>query len=123
MKTHLLYLREVKLSQTGKDMGRHPVACVAILNNGAESTYQLSSTNPRDHFNKGIAKEIALGRLKKRGIRIVLDESHNFYQTAKTVLEALASDPHNPPRARVAALEYLSSRPPASVGAVPEAAL
>lgn len=96
-KQHLIYLRE----------NGHPIACVAINSNGADSGYQLSIVDKRDHFDKVLARKIAIGRLGKKPIAIDLSADTNFFNTAKVVIQTLSENKNVGHRARLAAKQYL----------------
>lgn len=99
MKNHLFYLRE----------NRHPVACVAIKEDGANSAFQLSSVSHSDHFDRTKAKLIASGRLDKKPIPIALPAESDFFTTTREVVKAIIADESIVKRTRLAALALLDA--------------
>lgn len=100
MKEHLLYLRE----------GRNPVACIAILNDGDKSAYQISQLSHKDHnFDKPLARQIALGRLKKHPIQVDLSDVINFHDLTNKVIKQIAMNTTTPSRAKKAARFHMIS--------------
>jgi hypothetical protein len=99
----IMYLRNSK---------KFPMACIAIAldrPNGAIS-YQYSVFNPEDHFDKRMARELALGRLISRPVKITDQDSEiNFNQISWAVMEHLSQSKTAPTRAVRAAKRWLKT--------------
>jgi hypothetical protein len=98
-----VYLRE----------GTAPVACIAILNNGEQSAYQISSLSYKDHnFNRALAQQIAFGRLNKKPIPVDLTGAKNFHSCTLRVMAAIAASSTTPRRVRPLAKAYIAENRP-----------
>lgn len=79
MSRRIMYLR----SEDG-----HPVGCLAIQMNRAEGTvsYQLSVLNPRDRFNRAVARQLAIGRLVEEPLKLAVSKEANMHDISEAVM-------------------------------------
>lgn len=65
-----------------KDKHDHRVACVASHINGDHIEYAVSTHNPRDVFNREVARQVAVGRLanphKHNGTVLTIEKAGNI---------------------------------------------
>lgn len=94
-----------------------PVGCLAIDINFRTITYGWSVLNPRDKFDRRLAREIAQGRLEKTlGLEFVKLPISNtgkvsMHDISRAVMHHLATNKLAPTRARKAATLWLTSVP------------
>lgn len=94
-----------------RDEKRFPIACVAsdvvgLLKKKVAFAYSIY--NPKDTFDKGLAKEVALGRLEKKGktygkVPFIKGE------VKRRIAKAIATDDGIPSRVRAAANNFLKA--------------
>lgn len=98
-----IYLRDTK---------QQPCACIAVVYNKKASTvsYALSVLNPRDRFNRKVARDLAVGRLVQKGVSIDLSQvkSINCHVISRQILSDLITWEDLPSRARKSAKRWLS---------------
>lgn len=100
MSRRIMYLR----SETG-----HPVGCMAIQLNRHDGTlsYQLSVLNPRDQFNRAVARQLALGRLLEEPLKVKIDRESTMHDISEAVMKDIVSFKDAPARAIKAAKLWL----------------
>lgn len=87
----------------------HPIGCLAMhLNGDGEVSYQVSTLNPVDSFNRKLARQLALGRLLEFPITIST-KGRSVHDITKDVLRDLIKDKSFPSRTRSAATRWLNS--------------
>jgi len=100
----VMYLRDVK---------GQPVGCVAcqVKRDGHDyvGSYQLSVLNPADKFNRGVARQLAKGRLLENPIRFNLPIAPSTHEVTEAMMRSIASDKDLPTRAQKAATRWLDS--------------
>jgi hypothetical protein len=91
-----------------------PVACVAIKRHRAVGagkteyiTYQLSVLNPADRFDRGVARQLAIGREVEAPLTTVVSADAGKYEITKAVFSDIVRDKNIPTRARKAARLWL----------------
>jgi hypothetical protein len=91
----------------------HPVGCLAMFPGDQKTktdkvSYQISVLNPNDDFNRKLARDIAVGRLKKRPVTVQLksETQLSIHDSLKVVMEDLAAS-DMPNQAKKAALLWL----------------
>ena len=98
MSRRIMYLR----SENG-----HPVGCLAIQlsdGNRTQISYQVSVLNPRDKFNRAVARQLAIGRLVESPIKVNIytGSSHtaaSMHDISEAVMTDIASSSKFPTRA------------------------
>jgi hypothetical protein len=107
MSNRVMYLRDAK---------GLPVGCVAIRvsrgNRLSLVEYQLSVLNPKDKFDRTVAREIALGRLAKKPLEVPVDLNPSMHQITEAVMVDIAEYEDSPGRAVRAALLWLKNNRP-----------
>jgi len=100
MSNRIIYLRE----ENNKTVG-----CVAISTSedthyGKTINYQVSVHNPRDLFNKAMARQLAIGRLIDSPFKVYADYT-NIHDVTYFVMKEIASNKNKlfPSRAIIAA--------------------
>jgi hypothetical protein len=83
----------------------HPVGCLAIQVNRSSgtATYQLSVLNPRDRFNRAVARQLALGRLLEEPLKISMHREATMHDISEAVMKDIVSYKDAPTRAIKAA--------------------
>src|SRR5277367_588359 len=85
MSHRVMYLRDAK---------GLPVGCVAIRvsrgNRLSLIEYQISVLNPKDKFDRAVAREIALGRLDKRPLEVHVAFEPSMHQITEAVMVDIA---------------------------------
>jgi hypothetical protein len=96
MSRRIMYLR----SENG-----HPVGCLAIQfsPDAAHIMYQLSVLNPRDKFNRAVARQLAIGRLVEEPLKVSLPAHSNMHAISEAVMRDIISYSDAPARAIKAA--------------------
>lgn len=89
--------------------GEHnfPIGCIAMCKFSDRIEYQVSTLNPRDRFDRRLARQLALGRLVENPIKLPnatqkLDEAYRFIMTD------IKNNEDMPKRARSAAKNWLT---------------
>ena len=101
-----------------RDTNNAPVSCLATaLNKDKKKVlYAVSVLNPQDRFNRGVARDIAVGRLITAHVEIDLSdvEELNCHIITRRILTDLLTWDHSelPGRARKAAKKWLLDNPP-----------
>jgi hypothetical protein len=57
-----------------RDARRNPIGCVAMRRDGNNVLYQLSTSHPKDRFDKQLARKIAVGRLEDDPVVLNFEE-------------------------------------------------
>ena len=95
-----------------RDRQGQPVGCIAMSVDEVHHviSYGLSVLNPKDDFNRALARKIAEGRLNisPRGVVIPSGVDLNMHVISSLVMEDV-SLPGTPMRARKAALRWLEA--------------
>ena len=93
-----------------KDENGHYVGCIAIRehtpNAGERYTlveYRVSVRNPEDQFDKGVARQLALGRMVEAPFTVRVSAHPNLHEVSEAVMKDIISDSGAPSRARRAA--------------------
>lgn len=97
MSRRIMYLRS--------DNG-HPVGCLAIQVNSSDRSqvsYQLSVLNPKDQFNRSVARQLAIGRLMEEPIKISIRHNATMHDISEAVMEDILKYKDAPSRAIKAA--------------------
>jgi hypothetical protein len=96
MSRRIMYLR----SETG-----HPVGCLAIQLNRHEGqiSYALSVLNPRDRFNRAVARQLALGRLVEEPLKVKINREATMHDISEAVMKDIIKFKDAPTRAVKAA--------------------
>lgn len=91
-----------------------PVGCLAMeLNDEARVvTYQMSVLNPKDKFDRKLAREIASERLKVKPILVKVKKGASMYEVSVSVMNDLLLTKGAPKRALKAAKLWLDSNGP-----------
>jgi hypothetical protein len=94
-----------------RDKQYRPIGCVvmAVDRRNHRVNYQYSVLNPVDDFNRALARQIALGRLIEKPIKVPLyrGEEINIHLISEIVLTEIATG-NAPSRAKKAALLWLN---------------
>ncbi len=80
MSRRIMYLR----SENG-----HPVGCLAIqlARHTGTVSYQMSVLNPRDNFNRAVARQLALGRLLEEPINLKINKEATMHDISEAVMK------------------------------------
>jgi hypothetical protein len=107
MSNRVMYLRDAK---------GLPVGCVAIRvsrgNRLSLVDYQISVLNPKDKFDRAVARDIALGRLAKKPLEVPVSLDPSMHQVTEAVMIDIAEYEGSPGRAVRAALLWLKNNRP-----------
>jgi len=99
-----------------RDRNGQPVGCLAYVHfNDGQVDYQLSFLNPRDKFNREVARTIAIGRLIETPLTINVRKSHSRHDSIRSILNVVRKDSSIPSRARRAASLWLRSEIPLTI--------
>lgn len=84
-----------------RNSSSHPIGCLAISVNRlhGELSYQYSVLNPRDEFDRKIARQLALGRLVEKPIKLALPRDANMHEISTVVMSDLERSSTAPNRA------------------------
>lgn len=79
----------------------HPVGCLAIQLNRSNGTasYQLSVLNPRDRFNRAVARQLALGRLLEEPLKVSVHSEATMHDISEAVMKDIVAYKDAPARA------------------------
>lgn len=96
MSRRIMYLR----SEIG-----HPVGCLAIQLNrhDGQISYGLSVLNPRDRFNRAVARQLALGRLVEEPFKVNISREATMHDISEAVMKDILKYKDAPTRAIKAA--------------------
>lgn len=113
MEHRIQYLREsYTVNADGNVVAGQPVGCVAIKVSQKAGprwlSYQLSVLNPRDRFNRELARQLALGRLVEKPVSIRVTGTLTMKGITELVMLDIARDKSAPGRARKAAKRWLA---------------
>jgi len=90
MKVRFFYLRD-RYKASNDSQNGNPIGCVASTINYDEGTisYNVSMVNPKDKFNKSLAREISVVRLDQRPISVSLPfkEKLNGHELHKILMK------------------------------------
>lgn len=104
MSRRIMYLR----SSHGQ-----PIGCIAISveRNSATVQYQISVLNPRDNFNRSVARHLAIGRLVENPRSINIKKSANMHDVSSAVMQDIVCNGKNlfPSRAIKSAKLWINS--------------
>ena len=105
-----------------RDNKGQPVGCLAIqLTRGRKSAkYQVSTLNPIDKFDRGLARQIALGRLVENSFTVALNGAADVHKISTVVMQHLSYNKSVPARAARAARRWLNNDPPRRVASAVE---
>ncbi|HEY5267567.1 MAG TPA: hypothetical protein VII94_00330 [Candidatus Saccharimonadales bacterium] len=114
MEHRIQYLREsYSHDHDGNVVAGKPVGCLAIKVSQRAGprylSYQHSVLNPRDQFNRELARQLALGRLVECPVFIRVTGTLTMKQITELVMLNIAQDKHAPGRARKAAKCWLKA--------------
>lgn len=104
MNHRIMYLR---------DRSGNPVGCIAIkLLPQVEYDrqlvlYQTSVLNPLDHFDRALARQLALGRMVEKPLTIRVISDPSMHDVTAEIMRDIAADSSQPTRARLAAKRWL----------------
>ena len=96
MSRRIMYL----LSENGL-----PDGCIAIETNRSIETvtYQVSVLNPRDRFNRAVARQLAIGRLIEEPLKTSVSKDATMHDITETVMRDMLKYKDVPARAIKAA--------------------
>jgi hypothetical protein len=96
MSRRIMYLRS--------DNG-HPVGCLAIQLNrhSGQISYALSVLNPKDRFNRPVARQLALGRLLEEPLKVDVNREATMHDISEAVMKDILRYKDAPTRAIKAA--------------------
>lgn len=88
--------------------GEHnfPIGCIAMRRFENRIEYQISTLNPKDRFDRRLARQLALGRLIENPIK-VFSVTPKLDGTYKIIMEHIRLNDEMPKRAKVAATKWL----------------
>ncbi len=99
-----------------RDENGQPVGCIAIrLHRDVGELYwslveyQVSVLNPQDQFDRGVARQLALGRLVESPYTVRVPQNPTMYEISRAVMKDIARDSGAPSRARRAARIWLKA--------------
>lgn len=94
-----------------RDKDKQPIGCIAVDYIHGRLEYGLSVLNPKDKFDRRLARSIAIGRWGTNSscnhIPFVKDDSFNMHLVSSTVMKHLIANKAAPARARKAAKLWL----------------
>ena len=88
-----------------RDSNRRPVGCIATRRDGDNLLYQLSIANPKDQFNKSLARYIATERLTEKPVALDASGMNSGHALSALVMTSLLNSRHT--RAKMAAKLWL----------------
>lgn len=91
-----------------RDERNFPVGCIAMHREGAYISYQLATLNPADRFDRKIARQVALGRLVERPIKVAIFED-SMIKIMRSIMVDIANATSTPNRSKKAATRWLVS--------------
>jgi len=88
----------------------HPVGAIAIrlVKGKSVAKYQFSVLNPKDNFDRAVARQLALGRLVEKPISVNLPEEANMHDISGAVMADLSERSDVPSRAQKAASLWIN---------------
>ena len=89
----------------------HPVGALAIRLVKGKNTakYQFSVLNPKDQFDRAVARQLALGRLVEKPLTVHLPDGANMHDISESVMLDLSQRKEVPSRAQKAASLWLNT--------------
>jgi len=88
-----------------------PVGCIACqvkrTGNDYVGSYQLSVLNPSDKFNRGVARQLAKGRLLENPHFVQLPTVPSMHEVTERIMRSITLNNGAPTRARKAAQRWL----------------
>ena len=90
-----------------RDTNGQPVGCLAMQLMSDDIKYGISVLNPKDIFNRDLARSIAYGRLMHKPVVLGLSGALSYFSITQTVLSYVGADVSAPTRARKAAKLWL----------------
>lgn len=109
----VMYLRSSYPVVDGRLTSGQPVGCVAIRVDGRKVSYGLSVQNPADSFNRAVARELAVARLKENPVTLtvvsLLNSELDMHDITEAVMVSLASEKDVPNRAIKAAKVWMKT--------------
>lgn len=87
----------------------HPVGCLAISLDGGKVTYQVSTLNPADRFNRSVARQLAIGRMVEKPMTTSVDEKSSLNEVYRAVMQEIANSNEFPTRTVKSARRWLKS--------------
>jgi len=85
------------------------IGCVVFSHDETEGLvqFQVSVAHPNDDFNKGHARQLALGRLIETPLSTYVPTSSSIHEVTRIVMKSLSRDDFVPSRARRSAVAWL----------------
>lgn len=100
--------REPKFTYIRNEKG-FPVACLAYTREGDLFKYAVSVHNPKDKFDREMARKVAGGRLLKTPSKLHLHEGETLKDALSLIMSAFSAEEWGAPaRLQKAARQYLS---------------
>jgi hypothetical protein len=101
MEYRVMYLRGSK--------HHNPVGCAVISMDRRRTyvDYQISVLNPKDKFDRKVARQLAIGRWMENPIRVLLPKNANMHTVSEMVMRDLVGRKGAPARAVKAAENWL----------------
>jgi hypothetical protein len=88
-----------------RDSHNFPVGCVAMVTRGNVVSYQVSTLNPNDCFDRKTARQLAIGRLVESPFALDISNS-NIHYTTRMIMNHIANNLELPKRSRTAARRW-----------------
>lgn len=95
-----------------RNTNQQPVGCLAFNVSGNQIVYGLSVLNPKDKFDRTLARDIAEARWVgnyKNTIVPFTQSPYTMHEVSKAVMQDLFNNPFAPARARKAAKLWLTN--------------
>lgn len=100
--------REPKFTYIRNEKG-FPVACLAYTREGDLFKYAVSVHNPKDKFDREMARKVAGGRLLKTPLKLYLLEGETLKDALYVIMTYLSAEEYGAPaRLQKAACQYLA---------------
>lgn len=105
MEHRIQYLREAN----GQNVGCVAIQVLRETGNDFYSlvAYQVSVVNPLDNFDRGLARQLALGRMLEAPFTVRVPINPTMFEISNAVMRDIARDSGAPSRARRAARNWI----------------
>jgi len=93
-----------------RNLRNHPVGCLAIKLNREQgiAEFQVSTLNPKDEFNRSLSRQLAIGRLVEKPLKVEVGTDPTMHTVSHAVMTSIAKNASLPKRSQQAAALWLS---------------
>ena len=90
-----------------RNLQGQPIGCIAMQLRGKSIVYGVSTLNPADQFNRRVARDLALGRLTRRPVKVSSPSEGTMFEKTRCVVESVFQDKTLPGRTQRGAKRWL----------------